>query len=156
MGQPLMCEHLGRHKPDSYLVAEQDTLLLLYCFLTAKMCVWVERGRITTRRKEREKEDCSRCFKAVLRNAATVHEMDHYPSTAYHHVVDKSMALSAMTPCYSKHKALSRWETAAEEHSGQRGQQERVHERVSLSTRRVLVQPGCVLRARAQVWRWSL
>lgn len=58
-----MCSHLRRHKPDSYLVAEQDTLLFFYCFQTARVCVlgggWMGRGRFKRRRrrrKEREEE----------------------------------------------------------------------------------------------------
>lgn len=35
-----------------------------------------------------------------------LYKMGHYPSTVYHYVVDKSMAVLAMTLCYSKHKAL--------------------------------------------------
>ncbi|KAK5605872.1 hypothetical protein CRENBAI_004667 [Crenichthys baileyi] len=35
-----------------------------------------------------------------------LYKMGHYPSTVYHYVVDRSMALLAMTLCYSKHKAL--------------------------------------------------
>lgn len=53
--------------------------------------------------REQEK---NRCSLAVQKNAVTVHKMGHYPSTVYHYVVDKSMALTVMTLCYSKHKAL--------------------------------------------------
>ena len=42
-------------------------------------------------RKERKKKKL-----AVQKNAATVHKMGHYPSTVYHYVVDKSMALTVM------------------------------------------------------------
>jgi len=105
-----MCNHLRRHKPDSYLVAEQDALLFLYCFQTARMCVCVcvcmERGRFKRRRrKERDKAKHNRCSLAVQKNAAILHKMGHYPSTVYHCVVDKSMAMSLMALCYSKHKA---------------------------------------------------
>lgn len=117
MGQPLMCNHLRRHKPDSYLVAEQDTLLFFYCFQTARMW-WRRRRRAEGGlrggagrkvRKERggnNNNNNNRCSLAVQKNAATVHKMGHYPSTVYHYVVDKSMALTVMTLCYSKHKAL--------------------------------------------------
>lgn len=54
----------------------------------------------------KKKKHNNRCSLAVQKNTATVHKMGHYPSTVYHYVVDKSMALSVMTPCYSKHKAL--------------------------------------------------
>lgn len=59
-----MCNHLRRHKPDSFLVAEQDTLLFFYCFQTARVgaceCVcgfmWRESFKRRRRRKEGEKK----------------------------------------------------------------------------------------------------
>ena len=64
--------------------------------------------RVRRRRKEKGKgkKNNNRCSLAVQKNVATVHKMGHYPSTVYHYVVDKSMALTVMILCYSKHKAL--------------------------------------------------
>lgn len=73
------------------------------------MCGWGEGGLGGGGgRKERKQNNNNRWFFffAVLKNAATVHKMGHYPSTVYHYVVDKSMALTVMTRCYSKPEAL--------------------------------------------------
>lgn len=67
---------------------------------------WGEGGLRGGGNKEGKQKHNNRCSLAVQKNAATVHKLGYYPSTVYHYVVDKSMALSAMTPCYSKHKAL--------------------------------------------------
>lgn len=56
--------------------------------------------------KKKPHNNNNRCSLAVHKNAVTVHGMAHYPCIVYHSVVDKSMALTVMTLCYSKHKAL--------------------------------------------------
>lgn len=69
------------------------------------MSVGGERKVLEEEEEERKKNN-NRCSLAVQKNAATVHKMGHYPSTVYHYVVDKSMSLTVMILCYSKHKAL--------------------------------------------------
>lgn len=70
------------------------------------MCGWVGGVEDAEEEEEEGKVQQQMLLGCPRKNAATVHKMDHYPSIVYHYVVDKSMALSAMTPCYSKHKAL--------------------------------------------------
>lgn len=51
------CATARRHKPDSFLVAEQDTLLFFYCFQTASVCVGSRVGRGMLKRERRRREE---------------------------------------------------------------------------------------------------
>lgn len=51
------CATARRHKPDSFLVAEQDTLLFFYCFQTASMCGYAGGERDTGEGEEVKGEE---------------------------------------------------------------------------------------------------
>lgn len=130
-----MRSRLERRNPDGFLVAEQDTLLFFNCFQTARVSVCLVGGEVwVEEEKGKKKKNNNRCFLAVHKNAATVHKMGHYPSTVYHYVVDRSMALKVMILCYSKHKALRqspclllRLQRGSTRGKGAHGQEGRVH-----------------------------
>lgn len=48
----------------------------------------------------------NRCTLADQINVTTVHKIQAIIHPVFHYCVDKSMALTVMTLCYSKHKAL--------------------------------------------------
>lgn len=69
-----------------------------------------------------EEKQNNRCFLGVNKNAATAHEIDHYPSTVYHHVVDKSMSDgddSVLHQIWSTQTVCLLTVETAREHSGQ-------------------------------------
>lgn len=114
--------------------------------------------------EEGKRKKNNRCSLAVQKNAATVHKMGHYPSTVYHHVVDKSMALTVMALCYNKHKALRQspcllWRLQQGNTRGKGTHIQEEYVRVcavlclcQCATERVFIEHLCVFCVCVQVW----